>query len=272
MNERANEIKGGIEVTTVSAAFNQMVNELSRTQNELSNEIYEAGLFVQSILPPPIDAELKIDWKFLPSRNLGGDAFGYHYLDDSHLAIYLIDVSGHGVGPALLSVSVINILRNQSLPETDFFNPSVVLSSLNSIFQMDKNGDKFFTAWYGVLNVKNLELTFSAAGHPPAILIKQANDINILEELSIRNNFIGFMPNIDFEYQKRSLSKTDKLFIYSDGLYEIVNKEGKVLEKETFLNIVRDNCDNLQMIIKELLKFDKNNQFADDCSVISITL
>lgn len=272
LNERANEIKGGIEVTTVSAAFNQMVNELSRTQKELSNEIYEAGLFVQSILPAPINSDFKIDWKFLPSRDLGGDAFGYHYLDDSHLAIYLIDVSGHGVGPALLSVSVINILRNQSLIETDFFNPSIVLASLNSIFQMDKNGDKFFTAWYGVLDVKNLELTYCAAGHPPAILIKQTNNVKVLEELSNRNNFIGLMPNIEFESDKRKLSKTDKLFIYSDGLYEIVKKDGKVLEKEKFLQLVLENSDSLEMIITELLKIEKHNQFSDDCSVISLTL
>ncbi len=272
LNERANEVKGGIEVVSVSKAFNQMVDELSRTQKELSKEIYEAGIFVQSILPDPIDSDIKIDWRFLPSRDLGGDAFGYHSLSSSHLAIYLIDVSGHGVGPALLSVSVINILRNQSLTETDFFDPSSVLSSLNNIFQMEDNGEKFFTAWYGVLNKKSLELVYSSAGHPPAILITHFDGKRVLEELSIRNNFVGFMPNIKFESTKKNLFPNDRLFVYSDGLYEIVKADGKVLENNKFLEIVLENCGNLDSIVTELRSQEKSNQFSDDCSVIAITV
>ena len=73
----------------------------------------------------------RIDWKFIPSTSLGGDAFGYYWLDEDHFVISLIDVSGHGVGAALLSVSVINALRSQSLPDTDFKDPEHVLKSLN---------------------------------------------------------------------------------------------------------------------------------------------
>ncbi|MBA4320641.1 MAG: hypothetical protein C0412_19790, partial [Flavobacterium sp.] len=65
IHERANEIVGGIEVSSVSKAFNKMVDELSRTQKELSNEIYEAAIFVQSILPDQIYSDLRVEWRFL---------------------------------------------------------------------------------------------------------------------------------------------------------------------------------------------------------------
>jgi len=272
LNDRADEKKGGIEVTSVSKAFNQMVEELSRTQKELSNEIYEAAVFIQSILPEPIKDKIKVDWRFLPSRDLGGDSFGYHYLDESHLAIYLIDVSGHGVGPALLSVSVINILRNQSLTETDFYNPGSVLYSLNNIFQMDKNGDKYFTAWYGVLNKNTLELNFSAAGHPPAVLVHEQDGEKSIEELEIRNNFVGFLPDIEFDCATKQLNQDDRLFIYSDGLYEIIQSNGKVLEKEMFLEVVLGCSESLDAMLIQLRDYEKNNQFSDDCSVIRLSV
>jgi sigma-B regulation protein RsbU (phosphoserine phosphatase) len=66
---------------------------------------------------------LLTDWSFIPSASLGGDSFGYHWINADHFAVYLHDVSGHGWGAALLSVSVINVLRSHALPKTDFRDP-----------------------------------------------------------------------------------------------------------------------------------------------------
>ena len=95
-------------------------------------------------------ATIRTDWRFVPSAELGGDSFGYHWLDDDHFAFYLLDVSGHGVGSALLSVSAMNALRSQALPQTDFREPGQVLAALNNAFQMDQQNGLFFTIWYGV--------------------------------------------------------------------------------------------------------------------------
>ena len=122
---------------------------------KLSTELSEAADYVKKILPQPITAgAIRTNWRFIPSTSLGGDAFGYHKVDQDHFAVYLIDVSGHGVGAALLSASVINVLRSQSLPNTDFKDPSQVLQALNLAFPSDSNKDMFFTIWYGVFNKK----------------------------------------------------------------------------------------------------------------------
>ncbi|MBT8333422.1 MAG: PAS-domain containing protein, partial [Deltaproteobacteria bacterium] len=143
----------------------------------LDQELSEAAEYVKNILPHPLQkGKINIDWKFVPSTSLGGDAFGYYWLDENHFVIYLIDVSGHGVGAALLSVSVINALRSQSLTGTDFKDPAQVLASLNKAFPCEENNYMFFTIWYGVYNKSTRELIYASGGHPPALFIDDTQE------------------------------------------------------------------------------------------------
>ena len=86
---------------------NEAYEALKASQEELAEELSMAADYVVSILPQPIAEERGIhtEWTFIPSARLGGDSFGYHWIDEDHFAIYLLDVCDHGVGPALLSVS-----------------------------------------------------------------------------------------------------------------------------------------------------------------------
>ena len=68
---------------------------------------FAAGIkYVRDCIPPPMDGLVSVDWRYLPSSTLGGDTIGYHWVDDDHLALYLIDVTGHGLDSALLSVTI----------------------------------------------------------------------------------------------------------------------------------------------------------------------
>src|SRR3954470_2142315 len=146
---------------------------LQAQQEVIARELADAAAYVRSLLPAPMadDSAIPADWRFITCSSLGGDSFGYHWLTPDQLAIYLLDVCGHGVGAALLSVSVINTIRNQTLPGTDFSLPSQVLNGLNRAFPMEKQDGKYFTIWYGVLNSKTRELCYASGGHPPAIVI-----------------------------------------------------------------------------------------------------
>ena len=114
--------------------------------DEQYRDIQRAASYVQSLLPRPLlDGPIRTEWMLQPSARLGGDAFGYGCIDDHTFGLYLIDVSGHGVSAAMLSVSVVNILREHALPATDFRDPVQVLSRLNATFQMDRPDDQYFT-------------------------------------------------------------------------------------------------------------------------------
>ena len=137
---------------------------LERTQRRLDEELNEALKYVRSIFPPPTDIPFKIDWFYEPSAELGGDSFGYHLIDEEHFAVYLLDVCGHGVGPALLSVTAINQIRSGSIPNVDMKDPGAVLAALSNIYLMSKQNDMYFTLWYGVYHIPSRTMRHASGG------------------------------------------------------------------------------------------------------------
>lgn len=134
--------------------------ELIESQRLLAEEINEAAIYIRSLLPLPLEGKVKTSWQHIPCSSLGGDALGYHWIDEEHLGIYLVDVCGHGVGAAILCISAINAIRSQSLTDTNFKSPASVLKGLNEAFPMEDQNNKYFTIWYGVYHKKNHELIF----------------------------------------------------------------------------------------------------------------
>ena len=175
---------------------NEAFDALTESQRRLANEMKQAAHYVQSILPDKLKrGDVITDWRFIPSAELGGDSFGYHWLDDDHFAFYLLDVSGHGVGSALLSVSAMNALRSQALPQTDFRMPGQVLSALNNAFKMEEQNGLFFTIWYGVYNKPDRRIDYSGGGHPPALLIHgQSADSAECEVLESKGSWSARFP------------------------------------------------------------------------------
>jgi sigma-B regulation protein RsbU (phosphoserine phosphatase) len=199
---------------------NEAYEALLSSQQALASELSMAADYVISLLPQQITAgSIQTRWRYFPSTQLGGDCFGYHWIDENHFAMYLLDVCGHGVGAALLSVSALNVLRAQSLRNTDFHIPDRVLASLNDAFQMQDHNDLYFTIWYGVYNHATREIRYASGGHPPAILITGAGETS---QLITQNFFIGGMPDSTYESGAVSLpAGSARLYIFSDGAYEV---------------------------------------------------
>ncbi len=99
---------------------NEAYAALKKSEERLAEDLAQAAKYVISLFPERLSGEITTDWMFIPSVTLGGDAFGYHWIDADHLAMYLLDVCGHGVQAALLSISAINVLRNQTLARHRF--------------------------------------------------------------------------------------------------------------------------------------------------------
>ena len=159
------------ELTLAHRELAESRDELLRVHNRLQQELRDAERYVLAILPAPVAEPFAVDWLFVPSTELGGDSFGYHWIDSEHFALYLLDVCGHGVGSALLSITVANTLRSGALPNTDFRMPEAVLGSLNQAFQMERQNNLYFTIWYGVYHRPTGRLRYASAGHPSPILV-----------------------------------------------------------------------------------------------------
>ncbi|GAA0783539.1 PP2C family protein-serine/threonine phosphatase [Roseibium denhamense] len=207
---------------------------LQQTQERLEAELKDAGSYVMSILPAPRAQGPRADWLLVPSTELGGDSFGYHDLDSDHFAIYLIDVCGHGVGAALLSVSIINVLRSCALPDTDFSNPSEVLFKLNNAFPMERQNNMFFTIWYGVYKRSTGMLAYASGGHPAAVLLRKGEDGNVQTSFigSDEGMVIGAIGDMVFEQDEVRMQSGDRLLVLSDGTYEVEGVDSAVLTLE----------------------------------------
>lgn len=247
------------------------------TQQALEAELNEAESYVISLLPEPIKAgAVTTDWLFQSSTQLGGDAFGYHWIDENRFAIYLLDVCGHGVGSALLSVSAINTIRNQTLPEVDFGNPGQVLAAMNNTFEMEKNNNRFFTMWYGVYDQQARSLVYSSGGHPPAILVGRQDSGESFEKLSTRGLMIGGMPDVPYATQKTDgIDPGSRLYVFSDGVYEVEYANGGgVMSVEDFATELARPVENGARKVKAMRGFSQRAQagtdFEDDFSLVEI--
>jgi sigma-B regulation protein RsbU (phosphoserine phosphatase) len=196
-------------------------------------------------------------------------------LDEDHFAIYLIDVSGHGVGAALLSVSVINALRSQTLPDTDFKDSKQVLESLNRAFPGEENNNMFFTIWHGVYKKSTRELTYASGGHPPALLLgdNTARDSKAAL-LRTPNMVIGGVSEFTYEKQECVVGESNTLYIFSDGVYEVEKLDGSMWRFQEFADFMNKVETDGQSILDRLYSYARNlgnsEKLEDDFTIIEV--
>lgn len=254
---------------------NEAYTALEASQKALAAEISAGAAYVQSLLPPPMTEPISIDWRYVPCADLAGDSLGYHPLDDEHLAIYLLDVTGHGLASALLGVTVMNVLRAKSLPNTDFRKPGEVLAALNDAFPMENQNNNCFSIWYGVLHLPSRTLRWSGGGHPASLLFTPADPQQPMQ-LESDGPIIGMMPWPEFETSERVVPPGSRLYIYSDGAQEIHLADGTEWPFDEFVRFMSQPANAESPIMDRLLAHVRmlrgSKTLDDDFTIIEATL
>lgn len=243
---------------------------LKESQEKLAAELSEAAAYVQSVLPAPIqEGQVTASWEFLPSSSLGGDAFGYGPERDGSFGICLLDVCGHGVGAALLSISVLNVIRAESLPGVNFSDPGEVLAGLNNAFPMEKHGEMFFTAWCGTYHPDTRLMRFAAGGHPPAIMVAPDGSTSVL---AAKGPVIGAMPGMKFTAAEAQIVPGARVFVFSDGAYEIQRRDGSMMSHEDLRALLaRAPGENAPAwVMGQLRALNSQPVFDDDVSLVEL--
>ncbi len=244
---------------------------LKELSNERMREDLAAGLkYVHGCIPPPFESTVSVDWRYIPSSTLGGDTIGYHWVDEDHLALYLIDVTGHGLDSALLSVTVSNVIRAGSLPGTDMRRPEQVLARLNDNFQGRQHGQKYFTIWYGVYGVSSRTLSYAAGGHPAAIVVAPGAAKPLI--LPATGPVMGILRGVEFPATSYVIAADARLWIFSDGVFEIRRDKKTVWNLPDCLNYLADRGSRTDGTMDELLAHARrlrgSPQLDDDFSII----
>ncbi|MDX2227850.1 MAG: SpoIIE family protein phosphatase [Verrucomicrobiae bacterium] len=247
----------------------RIFRELQLTQQKLEKELAEAATYVRTQLPPPLtEGRITARWKFEPSSTLGGDAFDYFWLDDSHFAFHLLDVCGHGVGAALLSLSALHAIRSRALAHVDFYKPEEVMQGLNLSFAMEQHHDMYFTIWYGVFDTASRTLCYASAGHPPCIMFPPGGPC---QSLRTHNLIVGYMPNTRFTSASTPVPEGSQLYLFSDGAYEIRRPNAPMMrlaDLEKFLSQKGGTPDMLDELVATARREQGSNILDDDLSMI----
>ncbi|MGV1006628.1 MAG: PAS domain S-box protein [Candidatus Nanopelagicales bacterium] len=267
-----------VDITAEVEAREQLALQESQTRllaEQLADELSSAAQYVTSILPGELDGPVRVTSQYLPSQRLGGDSFDYRWLNDDHLMVYLLDVSGHGVDAALLSVSVHNLLRSGTVPIESLLEPQEVLAELNQLFQMRSQGNKFFTMWYGVYQKSTRTLRYASAGHPPALAIVANGNAAAATTLSTKCLPIGVMADAEFVSETHQIPQGSRLLIYSDGAYELIDTHGQWWSLEDFIDVctecaAQESC-SLDALVTRLQHHSADGNFLDDCALIQLT-
>lgn len=246
---------------------------LQSQTGRLMDELASAAEYVASILPGKLDGPVRVTSRYISCQGLAGDSFDYRWVDDDHLIVYLIDVSGHGVRPAMISVSVHNMLRFGTLPLLD---PAAVLDSLNQSYGMEKHGDNYFTAWYGVYQASTRQLRYACAGHPPALAFAPDHDEIGTRRLGSSALPIGTFPDTEFDTHIFEVPPNTELLLYSDGAYELTLLDGRHWSHSEFVELCSRLSGSpgwsLDTLVNKLRARSESGLFEDDCTLVRLTI
>lgn len=283
IKDEKGKITGAVEVSRdvtkqkkAEAILNKTLLDRNEVLKQLSHELSDATGYVKTVLPQPITSgPLLTDWRFIPSLSLGGDSFGYHWIDEDYFAMYLLDVSGHGWSAALLSVSVINVLRSHALPDTDFRDPQQVLFALNNTFPGEQHNDMFFTIWYGVYNLSSRQMAYASGGHPPALLFYGSSNEQLkVNQLRTPNFVIGGRREAVYQGKTQLINRPSRLYVFSDGVFDITKIDGSIWGFNKFLEFMTKTFNAEHSVLEGILDYargiSQKEEFDDDFTILEI--
>jgi serine phosphatase RsbU (regulator of sigma subunit)/CheY-like chemotaxis protein len=229
-----------------------------------------------------------MDWLFYPSVFGSGDLIDFFSLDENHLGFYILDVIGHGFSATLFAFSLHkylcpdtqrggilkrgnestgnNTFRRKDDLHPDLLNPAEVISLLNKQFYFEANSNPFFTLIYGIINTRTQQLRLARAGQPFPLLQRKNADLFSVES---EGYAIGLASDIELNEAALEFKKGDRLYLFSDGLLEIKNNQGKKYSRNKLVQFLEEHknttvSEMLAELENELTGWKGGTDFADD--------
>ena len=261
--------------------------DLEEANARMSRDLRAAARIQEALLPrsSPAIPRLGFSWAFRPCDELAGDGLSAIQLDEHRVALYVLDVSGHGVASSLMSVSVGRLLTPPSDASTILVKggegpdrleplpPAEVAAKLNRMFPFEVSTEQYFTLVYGVLDGLTGDFRYTLAGHPGPVLLPNGGPPKILPG---RGYPIGLAdgPKPYNEWGIR-LNAGDRLYLYSDGIPEAVSPEGLAFGNERMLEKIEAGrheplCGVVNELVAEIEAWSGPTRVRDDLSVLAV--
>ena len=275
----------GVRIVTLERVLHQQNAELIAANEKIHYGLRAAARVQRSMLPKGniVTPQVRTAWKYVPSEELAGDAIGLHLIDDRYLVSYVIDVSGHGVPAALLSVCAMNameptagaasLLRDMTAAGGigTLQRPATVAAELNRRFRVSDNDGRYLTMILTALDIHTGQFHHTSAGHPPPIVLRGRTAVPVPDAGGFP---IGIMDGSEYEQAMTQLEPGDRVFLYSDGLLEQPNpSQAAQFGCDRLLSLFRGQAhvpaeSSVTKVVDALAAWSGVATFDDDVSVV----
>ena len=257
------------------------LDQLQKLYDSLDRDLIEANKLQQSLIRDrDIDfGRGKAALMMQPSGHVGGDLVGSFVIDERRIAVFSVDVSGHGVASAMMTARLAGLLsggspdQNIALRMTvdggrDAYPPEQVAYRLNRMMIEDVQVEQYFTMAYAEIDLDSGQVKLVQAGHPHPVVMRHHGRIEVLGDGGLP---IGLIPGATYEAVSTTLDPGDKLFLMSDGVTECPSPEGHELGTNGLLALLNKSSDLtspdlLQALLWDLEAFTGLGGFPDDVS------
>lgn len=279
-------LHAGARILSLEATLAARNARLSEALRQIEQDLEVAARIQQSVLPAHQQRyrDYFSDWLFLPSAWVSGDIFNVFPLDN-HLGFYCVDVSGHGVGAAMMSLAVARQFLHGRAVERFLFtaddevaSPAEVVRILNGRFCSDEvEIVSYFTMIYGVIDLDTGEGKLCQAGHPTPFIVSPDGEVRAVGSGGAP---VGLMPDLSWTDVDFTLAAGERLCLFSDGITECENLAGEQFGPQRLQEALRHGAalglnDLLAQFARHLIHWRSGeNQeqptMADDVSLLVI--
>ena len=249
--------------------YTKKIEIASREQEKINAELSVATKIQLESLPSKTlnDENVLINTFIKSAKEVGGDFYDYFYIDDSHLAVIISDVSGKGIPAALFMMKSKELIKSKLLSKKSIEN---VCYEVNNELLENNEAGLFITTFIGIYDIKTKKMELVSAGHEKPYLLSDGKVVR----LDIKSNFILGGIN-DYKYQSDviELKDGDRLFLHTDGLNESIDDERNEFGYDRILNCLNDNYDDtlgdiLIHMDNALNTFTNNKEQFDDITML----
>ena len=265
----------------------EKINSRLQSAYQLIEDDLKAAAWIQEQLLPSPSLQamgVKCEWYFQPSGYIAGDIFNFFAIDEDQVCFYLLDVSGHGVPAAMLSVTLSMVLTPDATHGSplkrfdrgsgifEVVSPADAIRELNSRFQ--SKDDRYFTMIYGLIDIRTGRVRLAQAGHPSPVLIRTNGTLEVIGGGGMP---VGLWPKMDFDCPEFSVFPGDRLLVYSDGVTDCTNPQGDPFGEDRLLTYLEKAASRpmdalLSGLDTEMRAWRGAGDFGDDVSLLAIEL
>ncbi|MCI0461952.1 MAG: SpoIIE family protein phosphatase [Gemmataceae bacterium] len=278
-------LRAGERVVRLEQDLAHRNHELEAANRRMQRDLNAAAAVQRALLPAALldDDGVRFRWAFRPCDELAGDMLGVVPLDGRHTALYVLDVSGHGVPAALLSVSVGHALcppptssllwrAERGQPGGCAVRPAEVAAELNRHFPVDPETGQFFTLLYGVLDRAARTFRYASAGHPGPAHLRADGAPVLLEAAGLP---VGLAAPAAYREWEVALRPGDRLYLHSDGILEARNPAGEALGERGLVAALQaargvDLGESLAHVLAAAERWCEPARLQDDVSLLAV--